>query len=97
MASITSEGRAELIALYTAMFNAAPGANNLNEIVTMSEGGKSLQDIAMFLTGKTWFNNVYPAHLPADEFAARLVANMLGAEVGADASTWATNWVKSQL
>jgi len=97
MASITTEGRAELIALYIAMFKAAPGATNLSEIVTLKESGKTLVEVANFLTGKADFSKVYPAFLTADEFAARLVTNLLGSEVSAGASTWATNWVKTQL
>ncbi len=97
MASITTEGRSELIALYTAIFNAAPGATNLSEIVLLKESGKSLEEVATFLTGKADFAKVYPALLTADEFAARLVANMLPAETSADATAWASNWVKSQL
>jgi len=97
MASITTEGRSELIALYTAIFNAAPGATNLSEIVLLKESGKSLEEVATFLTGKADFAKVYPALLTADEFAARLVANMVPAETSAAATSWATGWVKSQL
>jgi len=97
MASITTEGRNELIALYTAMFNAVPGATQLSEIVLQRESGKSLVEVANFLTGKADFSKVYPALLTADEFAARLSSSMLGNEASADATTWATNWVKAQL
>jgi len=100
MASITTEGRAELIALYTAMFNAAPGANNLNEIVTMRESGKTLLEVATALAAKPAFGSVYPALLTADEFAARLVTSMLGSDTsqtGQAAKDWSASWVKSQL
>jgi S-layer protein len=97
MASITTEQRSELIALYTAMFNAAPGATNLNDMVSQFESGKTLLQIATAYAAKTEFNTVYPTLLTSDEFAARLVGNLLGSEVSAGASTWATNWVKTQL
>lgn len=97
MASITTEGRNELIALYVAMFNAAPGANNLNDMVALVESGKTLLQIAQTYTAKAEFATVYPTLLTADEFAARLVGSLLGSEVSAGASTWATNWVKTQL
>ena len=80
MASITTEGRNELIALYVAMFNAAPGANNLNDMVALVESGKTLLQIAQTYTAKAEFATVYPTLLTADEFAARLVGTCSAAK-----------------
>lgn len=97
MASITTEARNELIALYTAMFNAAPGAANLNDMVAAVESGKKLIDVANTLAAKPDFGTVYPGLLTADEFAGRLVASLLGSEASQLTKDWATGWVKSQL
>jgi len=97
MASITTEGRNELIALYTAMFNAAPGATNLNEMVAAVESGKKLVDVATSLAAKADFASVYPPLLTADETAARIANNMLGSEVTQGVKDWAITWVKGQL
>jgi len=95
--AITLEGRNELIALYTAMFDAAPGATNLSEIVAMIDSGKKLVDVANFLATKTNYAKVYPGFMTADEFANKLVGSMLGSEVSLATSDWAKGWVKGQL
>jgi Ca2+-binding RTX toxin-like protein len=97
MASITAEGRSELIALYVTMFGAAPSVDNLSAMVTQREGGATLVAVANTLAAKPAFAVAYPGFLTADEFADRLVTNMLGSEVSTATRTWAVDWVKSQL
>ncbi len=97
MASITTESRNELIALYVAMFNAAPGADNLSAMVALRESGKSLQDIATTYAAKTDFATTFPGLMTADEFAAKLAGILLGSEASDGANTWAKAWVVAQL
>ena len=97
MASISAEGRSELIALYVTMFNAAPSAANLSAIVGQREGGASLVAVANTLAASPDFARQYPGFLTADEFANRLATNMLGSEVSAATRDWAVNYVRSQL
>ena len=89
MALITSAARSELIALYVAMFKAAPGAANLTDMVTAYEAGGTTATIAKTLAAKADFATVYPGFSTGAEFSASLVANLLGADVTAAITTWA--------
>ncbi|MFZ9585284.1 MAG: hypothetical protein ACO280_10080, partial [Pseudohongiellaceae bacterium] len=79
------------------MFGAAPSVDNLSAMVTQKEGGATLVAVANTLAAKPAFAVAYPGFLTADEFADRLVTNMLGSEVSTATRTWAVDWVKSQL
>lgn len=79
MALITTTERNELISLFVSMFNGAPGADNLTDMVVAYEGGASLADIAATLAAKPEFLTVYPGFLTSEEFADRMISNMLTA------------------
>lgn len=97
MASITVEQRNELTVLAIAMFNAAPGAQVLSQLVSAREAGASLEGIAAALATKPQFEEVYPSFLTAEEFADRVVDNLLTPDTPAGAQTWAKNWILGQL
>lgn len=97
MASITTEARNELTGLVIALFNAAPGAGYLSDIVGAREKGASLESIALTLASKPAFQAVYPTFLTSEEFAARAVANLLPAETPEAAKAWAASWIEGQL
>src|SRR5690606_24864955 len=97
MASITTQERNELTGLFITMFNAAPGAGYLSEVVAAREAGASLLSIAENLATKPEFQQTYPAFLTAHEFAARAVGNLLAPDTPAGAKTWATNWIVGKL
>jgi S-layer protein len=97
MALITAEARNELTALFIGMFQAAPGATNLSSMVTAYEGGSTLAQIAAQLATKPEFASVYPGFLTGQEFADRVVANLLPASTPAGAKAWSTDWVLGKL
>ena len=97
MALITTAARSELVALFIGMFNAAPGATNLNAMVSAYESGQTVLQIAKTLQNNPAFNTVFPPLLTAQEFANKLANNLLGTEVVAAAKTWATDWVVGRL
>jgi len=97
MASITVTERNELTGLIVTMFNAAPGADVLNQVVAAREAGASLQSIANALATKPQFEQVYPSFLTAQEFADRAVDNLLAPTTPAGAETWAKNWIVGKL
>ncbi|MES2626945.1 MAG: calcium-binding protein [Pseudomonadota bacterium] len=98
MALITPAARSEILALVVGMFGAAPGTNYLNQLVAAWEAGQSVSQIANSLAKIPLFNQTYPTAFTSQEFADRLVANLLGSEVtDAAAKTWATNWVVGKL
>lgn len=97
MALITTEQRNELTALFVAMFNAAPGAANLTDMVEAVEGGATLAEVAATLAAKADFQSVYPGFLTAEEFTGRVVANLLTTDTPAGAKSFATSWILGQL
>ena len=97
MATITLQERNEITGLFIAMFKAAPGTGYLSEAVAAREAGASLEDIAEILASKPAFQEVYPAFLTAEEFAARAVDYLLADDTPAGAKTWATNWIIGKL
>ncbi len=97
MAFITTAARSELIALYVAMFKAAPGAHNLTDMVTAYEAGGTTNTIAKTLAAKADYATVYPGFTTAQEFSASLVATLLGSDVTAAITTWATDYVVGLL
>jgi RTX calcium-binding nonapeptide repeat (4 copies) len=97
MALITVAARSELIALYVAMFKAAPGANNLTDMVAAYEAGGTTSTIAKTLAAKADFATVYPGFTTAQEFAASLVTTLLGSDVTAAITTWSTDYVVGLL
>src|SRR5690606_19865234 len=66
-------------------------------IVAAREAGASLESIAANLAAKPEFQQVYPAFLTAEEFAARVVSNLLTSDTPAAAKTWASNWIVGKL
>ncbi len=97
MALITTAAREQLIALFAAMFRAAPGANNLSAMVAAYEGGATTAQIAASLATRVEFQSVYPTLQTAEEFADSLVDTMLPASTPTAAIGWATNWVVTNL
>ena len=95
--AITAEARSELITLVVAMFNAAPGANNLSELTTAYEAGFSMTDIANSLAATDQFKTIYPNFMTNSEFATKLVNAMVGDLVSAEQKTWAVDQLTQSL
>jgi hypothetical protein len=97
MASITVEQRNEITGLIITMFNAAPGAGVLSDVVGAREAGTSLESIADILATKPQFQSVYPSFLTSQEFADRVVGNLLPSDMPSGAKAWATDWIISKI
>ena len=97
MALITVEARQELIALYVAMFEAAPSADELSQMVLAREGGATALQVANTLAQEAGFTAIYPGLLTGQEFVDRLADNLLGDDVAAPVRAWAVNWALSAL
>lgn len=95
--AITTAQRNEIITLFVGVFNAAPGAEYLTQLVNARDAGATLSDLANALVAHPEFNKVHPNFQTSEEFASALVANLLGSEVEPAAAEWSTNWVASQI
>jgi S-layer protein len=73
--TITTTERTQIIELTTLMFNAAPGATYLTQIVALYEGtGRSLQTLADTLSGTSVYQSLNPNFQSVEEFAAEFLA-----------------------
>jgi len=97
MALITTAQRDQLTALFIGMFKAAPGANNLSDMVAAVESGKTIYEVAATLASKADFGKVYPGFLTGSEFADRVIANLLPSTTPAAAQTWSKDWILGKL
>lgn len=76
--AISVEARTEIIALVVGMFDAAPGASVLSGLVASYESGATIPQIAASLANTAEFKSIYPTFLTNDEYATKVVANLLG-------------------
>lgn len=74
---ITPEQKQNLVAVYSVMFNAAPSEATLAQMVSDSEEGQSLLQIAAGLDNAS-FRKEFPGFLLSSEIADKLVTRILG-------------------
>jgi hypothetical protein len=94
MAIITAQARAELVALYLAMFNKAPSKSTLTEMVDAVESGASSLQVADLLTLEPGYQM---AGQTAAEVATYLTGALLPSSTIAGAKAFATTWIVSSL
>jgi Ca2+-binding RTX toxin-like protein len=94
MAIITAQARAELVALYLAMFNKAPSDSIVTEMIDAVEGGASSLQVADLLTLEPGYQM---AGQTAAEVATYLTGVLLPSSTIAAAKTFATTWIVSNL
>lgn len=88
MASITVQERTTILKLVAGMFNAAPGANYLNEFTDAFVAlNKDFGALAAALGNTAPFQALYPSYLTAEEFANKFLAT-LGLKDNAEAQDW---------
>jgi hypothetical protein len=97
MASISIAARDALVAIHVAMFNAAPGSTVLSQMVLDYESGKTLKQIAAGFRTNADFRSQYPSFLTSEEFADRMVANLLGDNANAVTKAWSKNYIIGRL
>jgi hypothetical protein len=64
--AITQQQQQNIIALTVAMFNAAPGADNLSDFANFIDGGGTLQQLAENLAASAPFNSQYAGQVTLD-------------------------------
>ena len=75
--AITVEARTNIIGLVVGMFNAAPGASVLSDLVAAYEAGSSIKQIAANLAATAEFKTIFPTFSTNGEFATKVVAQLL--------------------
>jgi S-layer protein len=88
----------QLTALCILMFDAAPGATILADLVGAHAAGVSVADIGRILATKPAFSQVYGyTYLKPEQLGDLVVERLLTADTAADAKTWTRNWVAEKL
>ena len=95
--AITTEVRADLITLVVGAFDAAPGAALLSDLVAQYDNGASVAAIAQSLGNSATFKAIYPTFLTNQEFATKMVDNIVGNSVPASEKAWAVNVLLADL
>ncbi len=98
--AISVEARTEIISLVVGMFGAAPGASVLSDLVAAVEGGTTISQLAANLSATAEFKAIYPTFMTNEEYAAKVVANLLteaSTEAKAEATTVLTAAINGGL
>lgn len=95
--AITADQRAELVALFLTMFGQAPTTLQLARMVTAREAGGTLLNIATSASVILEEEYALVASMDAESFGTYLTGALLAADIPAEASDWAYNWVVTQV
>jgi len=87
--AITSAQQQQLLQLSVGIFGISPGTVYMNELANYINGGGSVQGLAgaLFATSAGQSASFYPTFLTTDQFAAKLVDNVIGTEATESAKT----------
>lgn len=95
--AITTEVRKDLITLVVGAFDAAPGATLLSDLVAQYNEGATVTAIANALGNSATFKSVYPTFLTNEEFATKMVNNIVGNLVSDSEKQWAVETLTAEL
>lgn len=87
----------DLYRFFAVAFGAAPGVTYIGQLREAADAGMSIQQIVNVFTTKAQFLEIYPANLTAQEFAQRLVDNVVGTSATAAAQAEARGQVEAAL
>jgi len=95
--ALTQATKTELYRFFVIAFDAAPGVTYMSQLAEASEYGMSVQEIVEVFTTKPQFTAVYPNFLTTEQFAAKLVANVVGDSASTEAKAEAEADVAAAL
>jgi hypothetical protein len=87
----------DLYRFFAIAFGAAPGVTYMGQFLEAANAGMSIQAIVNVFTTKTQFTDVYPITLTNQEFATKLVNNVVGSSATAVSKTAAVNDIVAAL
>lgn len=87
----------DLYRFFAVAFGAAPGVTYMAQLREAADAGMSIQQIVNVFTTKAQFLETYPANLTSQEFAQRLVDNVVGTSATASAKAEARGQVEAAL
>jgi len=95
--ALTLDQQTDAYRFFAIAFGAAPGVTNMNDIAKAYEGGANTKQIVNTYTSKSVFTDVYPLFLTNEQFATRLVNNVVGSSATDAAKAKATSDIAAAL
>jgi hypothetical protein len=95
--AVPAYDREDLYRFFAIAFSAAPGVTYMGQLVEAADYGLSIKQIVNIFTTKPQFLETYPANLTHQEFARRLVDNVVGTSASAEAKAEAVNDIVAAL
>lgn len=89
--------RDDLYRFFAIAFGAAPGVTYMGQLVEAGESGMSMKDIVNAFTTKVQFKETYPDSLTSNEYAQRLVDNVVGSSATSESKSEAVRDIVDAL
>ena len=100
--AITPEQATQILQLSVAMFDAAPGVVLGEQMASIVNSGKSIEELAAIMDDTTYFTEgmgYYPNLMTDQQFAAKFLDTLVGDLVSADNKAWVVdelvNWIQA--
>ncbi len=96
--AINATQQQQILQLVQGMVNASPGIVYMGELATMVENNHyTIQQLANVLDDHSYFNTLYSPFLTPEQFAAKLIDNLVGSAVAAADKAWAVTELASMV
>jgi Ca2+-binding RTX toxin-like protein len=95
--ALTSTVQKELYQFFTIAFDAAPGATYMGQLADAVNAGMTVKQVVNVFTTKPEFTSVYPTFMTNEQFATRLVDNVVGDSASAAAKLSAVADISAAL
>ncbi|NLV25328.1 MAG: hypothetical protein GXY54_11170, partial [Deltaproteobacteria bacterium] len=100
--AITPEQATQILQLSVAMFDAAPGVVLGEQMASIVNSGKSIEELAAIMDDTTYFTEgmgYYPNLMTDQQFAEKFLDTLVGDLVSADNKAWVVdelvNWIQA--
>lgn len=84
---MTTAQQTDAYRFFAIAFSAAPGVEYMNQIASAYDSGATTKQIVNEFTKKSVFTSAYPLFLTNEQFASRLIDNVVGTSATTDAKT----------
>lgn len=95
--ALTTATQNQLYQFFAIAFDAAPGVTYMSQLTDAVNAGMTVPDIVEVFTTKTQFTSVYPNFYTSNQFATKLIDNVVGNSAAATAKAAAVADVEAAL
>ena len=95
--ALTSSTKKELYQFFAIAFDAAPGVTYMSQLADAVNSGMTVKQVVNVFTTKSQFLSTYPSFLTNDDFAVKLVNNVVDTSASAAAKASAVADIAAAL